>query len=402
MQPASAAWPDPVSRVVEAVQTFGCDAGRPRAMIGVGVKSGRGWLLLLLPLVLACGVRPTAITECIAADGVTPICGFENPEDLAPLPGASWIVVSQFAGWQAGDRGSLVAYRVADGRKRTLYPTSELGGSEAPAWGSPDCPGPPDPAGFAPHGIDVDLRTQRLAAVVHGAREAVELFEIGQSRAGPVLRWRGCVVMPEGVGINDVAFLPDGGFVVTKMFSLGGFAQLVSMARMLVGATSGHLLEWHPGAGLRQVPGSEGRAPNGVAASPDGRELYFAEWGGAGLVRLRRHADGSVERASVELGHHPDNITWTRDGRLLVTGQIGRIGELFACGSTEVGTCRLPFSVYRVEPASLDAQLVLEHPATAQGAGTVALEVGDEIFIGTFDGDRIARAALRRPRVWRE
>ena len=59
-------------------------------------------------------------------------------------------------------------------------------------------------------------------------------------------------------------------------------------------------------------------------------------------------------------------------------------------------------SVYRVEPASLDAQLVLEHPATAQGAGTVALEVGDEIFIGTFDGDRIARAALRRPRVWRE
>jgi hypothetical protein len=165
---------------------------------------------------------------------------------------------------------------------------------------------------------------------------------------------------------------------------------------MLLGATTGYLLEWHPESGFRQVPNSEGSAPNGVVASPDGRELYFAEWGESRVVRLRRGADGDVQRGYANLGHHPDNLTWTRDGRLLVTGQIGPIGELLACGSTEEGTCPLPFSVYLIEPATLDVKLVLEHAGSAHGAGTVALEVGDEIFIGTFDGDRIGRAAFRR------
>ena len=359
------------------------------------MKAGR-FLVLVALLSLACGGGPSAIVECVAADGVTPICGFQNPEDLAHLPGASWIAVSQFPGLSGGATGSLVAYRVADGRRRVLFPDPDASPSVKPTWGSPECPGPPDPAGFGPHGIDVDRRNYRLAAVVHGAREAVELFEIRQSPEGPQLEWRGCVVMPEGVGINDVALLPDGGFVVTKMFSLGGVAQVVSMLRMLAGATTGHLLEWHPDSGLQQVPESEGVAPNGVAVSADGRALYFAEWGRSGLVRILRLPDGSVERRFVALDHRPDNLTWTRDGHLLVTGQVGPIGELFACGSTEQGTCGLPFSVYRVEPVSLDAQLVLAHPGTGHGAGTVALEVGDEIFLGTFDGDRIGRAALRR------
>ncbi|MFP6630772.1 MAG: hypothetical protein VCC67_17220 [Myxococcota bacterium] len=358
------------------------------------MKRRLAWVMTMLSA-LACGGGPGAITECVAADGVTPICGFQNPEDLAHLPGASWLVVSQFAGMQGGV-GSLLAYRVADGRRLVLFPDPDALPAEGPAWGSPECPGPPDPARFAPHGIDVDLRSHRLAAVVHGPREAVELFEIGQSPDGPALTWRGCTVMPDGVGINDVALLPDGGFVVTKMFSLGRFAQLLSVAQMLLGATTGYLLEWHPESGFRQVPNSEGSAPNGVVASPDGRELYFAEWGESRVVRLRRGADGDVQRGYANLGHHPDNLTWTRDGRLLVTGQIGPIGELLACGSTEEGTCPLPFSVYLIEPATLDVKLVLEHAGSAHGAGTVALEVGDEIFIGTFDGDRIGRAAFRR------
>lgn len=345
-------------------------------------------------LTLACGSGPGAITECVEADGVTPICGFENPEDLAHLPGASWIAVSQFPGMEGGS-GSLVAYRLADGRKITLFPDPDAPPSEGPVWGSPDCPGPPDPSSFAPHGIDIDLRTHRLAAVVHGPREAVELFEIGQSPEGPVLVWRGCAVMPEGIGINDVALLPEGGFVVSNMFALGGFSQFVSLARMLAGASSGHLLQWHPERGFSDVPNSDGSGPNGVEASPDGRDLYFAEWTGLRVVRLRRHDDGTVERDVVELDHHPDNLSWTRDGHLLVTGQIGPIGELLACGDTEEGTCALPFSVYRIEPSTLDAELILEHDATAHGAGTVALEVGEEIFIGTFDGDRISRAPFR-------
>jgi hypothetical protein len=103
-----------------------------------------------------------------------------------------------------------------------------------------------------------------------------------------------------------------------------------------------------------------------------------------------------LDRDHVELNHHPDNLTWTRDGQLLVTGQIGPIGELLGCGDLEEGTCAVPFSVLLVDPGTLDVQTVIEHPATAHGAASVALEIGDEILIGTFAGDRLGRAAFER------
>ena len=352
---------------------------------------------LALVWLLGCGARPEILTGCASADGITPICGFLNPEDLAPLPGGSWIVVSQFPGMQ--DRaGSLVAFRPADGRKLTLFPDpdpepgADLDRDDEPGWGASECPGPPDPRRFGPHGIDVDIRNHRLAAVNHG-REAVEIFEIGHSHRGPALVWRGCVPIPEGVWANDVALLPDGTFVLTRMLGQGGVGRAISLVRMLAGMTTGYVLEWSPDDGWREVQGSRGNGPNGIAVSLDGRDVYFSEWTGPRLVRLRRDENGLVvDRDAVDLPHHPDNITWTRDGQLLVTGQIGAIGELLACGDTQGGTCALPFSVVLVEPSTLDVRVVLTHPATAQGAASVALEVGDEIFIGTFDGDRLARA----------
>jgi hypothetical protein len=340
-------------------------------------------------LALACG-EARVLTECTAADGVTPICGFENPEDLAPFPGGSWIVVSQFPG-AAGGSGSLVAYRVADGRKLTLFPDPDSAPSDNSLWGATDCPGPPDPTRFGPHGIDVDLARHRLAVVNHGSREAVELFEMGHSPRGPAVVWRGCVPLPAGAWANDVALLPTGGFVVTHMMAASGLARFVSAVRLIAGLRTGNLLEWHAEKGWSEVPESGGQAPNGVAVSSDAREIYFSEWTGLRLVRLRKTESG-MEREEIELAHHPDNITWTRDGLLLVTGQIGSIGEVLECGGTERGTCALPFSVVLVEPSTLDQTLVLEHPGTAQGAASVALEVGQEIFIGTFDGDRLARA----------
>ena len=69
---------------------------------------------LALSLVLACSAG--TIPDCVEGGGVTPICGgFANPEDLAPLPGGSWLVVSQLR-----EPGSLVAYRPSDGRRLAL------------------------------------------------------------------------------------------------------------------------------------------------------------------------------------------------------------------------------------------------------------------------------------------
>ena len=351
--------------------------------------------LLLAFAVLGCGVEPGRITDCVPKDGVTPICGFHNPEDLALLPGAGWLAVSEYGG-DAAAAGALVAFRVNDGRKLELFPAPSAGAATGARRGAADCPGPPDPARFSPHGLDVDRRAHRLAVVNHGSREAVELFQVGQSPRGPALAWQGCVPLPPGAWANDVALLSNGGFVVTQMLEKGGLSGAFSLVKLLAGLDTGRVLEWLPGKGFHDVPSSGGRGPNGVVATPDGREIYFAEWTGLRLVRLRIRDDGTAVRDEVALPHRPDNITWTPDGRLLVTGQVGRIGDVLGCRGTRPGTCALPFSVVLVDPATLDTRTLLDHPATAQGAGTVALEVGDEMWIGTFDGDRLARTPFPR------
>jgi hypothetical protein len=356
-------------------------------------------IVLAVAHTLACS-GASAITDCVADGGVTPICGFANPEDLAPLPGGSWLAVSQYGG-PAGDPGSLIAYRFSDGRRLDLFPGGDdlepAPGRRSAAWGDPECDGPPNPATFSPHGIDSDLGAHRLAVVNHGGRQSVELFEIGRSRRGPALAWRGCVTLSAADWPNDVALLPDGGFLVTRMLPASGLSQLLALPRMLMDFNTGWVLEWRPGAGLVRVPNSAGNGPNGIAASADGSEIFFSEWGGRRLVRLRRQADGSVLRRSLELPDHlPDNWTWTRAGRLLVTAQRATIGSAIGCAGISEGTCALPFSVFEVEPATFTKRLVLRHDATAIGAASVALEVGPSILIGTLQGDRLGRAAFRR------
>jgi hypothetical protein len=353
-------------------------------------------------LVSGCSSEVATIHGCEASAGMVPICGFSNPEDLAPLPGGSWLVVSQIS-LRDGVPGSLVGFRVSDARRRRLYPV-EPGGvnlsvaASAPGWGSPECPGPPDAASFAPHGVDVTAHGPSgaaLAVVNHGGRESIEFFEIGYAAGGPALGWRGCVPMPPGTWPNDVAFLPDGGVVATStMPPPGGWDALWAGLRLMLGADSGSLFAWRAEEGWSQLEGSRGSGPNGVAVSPDGSEIFFGEWGSGRLVRLR--PDGEPRRFSVELPHHPDNFSWSRDGRLLVTGQIGRLGEFLDCMEIEGGACAIPFSVVAVEPATLEIEVLLRHDADAMGAASASVEVGGDLFIGAFAGDRIARVRLPR------
>lgn len=377
-------------------------------MHGRAARAGRAWggaagLAFALTLGTACS-GPGAITGCDEVDGVTPVCGFTNPEDLALAPGGAWLLVSQFRASDT-EAGSLVAWRLSDGARVTLHPTDGPSPPLAPA-GADTCPGAPDATVFAPHGIDVanePYAPPMLLVVNHGGRESVEMFEIGIAGGAPALWWRGCVPLPEGAWGNDVAALPGGGLVVTNMMPppQQGVGALGTFARMALGMETGGVLEWMPSdadggaGGWRELPDARGSGPNGVAVSPDGSEVYFGEWAGRRLVRVRR--EGDPDRHSVELPNRPDNLTWTRDGRLLVTGQEGGAGDVLGCASIEGGTCAVPFSVLAVDPVTLDARVLLRSPARAMGAGSVALLVGDQLYLGTFAGDRIARAPMPAP-----
>jgi hypothetical protein len=322
----------------------------------------------------------------------TPVCAFANPEDLAPV-GGGWVVASQYPE-AAGAPGSLVAWRPPDGPPQTLAPAHPLRVAWRDGAGDPACTDPPDADLFAPHGIDFvrGHDASSLWVVNHGGREAVERFRVeGGPEAAPRLVWEGCVPLPDDAQANDVVGLPDGGFAVTWfMPRASGFGLALAFARLALGLDTGRVLVWRPGEGrLEEVEGSESSGPNGIEVSQDGRTLFVGAWGDERLLRLPL-VEGGAPAAEVALPHHPDNLTWAPDGRLLVTGQEGSLEDVVACAQVEEGTCALPWSVVAVAPGDLDSEVVLrESPAATTGGASVALDTGGRLLIGTFRGDRI-------------
>ncbi|MAG29637.1 MAG: hypothetical protein CL908_01940 [Deltaproteobacteria bacterium] len=380
----------------------------------------------LLPVVIlfaatACLGRPATLAPCDGWEPERAICNLMNPEDLAPLAGRDWVIVSEMARVDPGAEpgrsleipGRLTALRVSDRTPRPLFPTrkalaplSEWSAAavaepesampvRSDGWGDEACPGAPQAKLFQPHGVDVGRGPggrPTLAVVNHGGREAVELFEI-VGLAEPDLEWRGCVPMPPGILTNDVALLADGGFVVTHfMPALEGIGPktIWTLLKIAVGGHTGEVLRWQPGQPVSVVPGSQGSAPNGIAVAPDGRTVFVAEWGGKAIYRIFLAEDGGVERDEVALGHNPDNLTWTWDGRLLVAGQHGGPMKVLGCGEIREGGCDIGYSVYVVDPVDLEPIRVL----VGRGAVSVALEVENEILVGAFAGDQIIRVPI--------
>ncbi len=328
-------------------------------------------LLPILTVLLFSGCLAIGAEDCDNDGQVRFICGVVNGEDLVSLPGTQWLIASSMI-----DEGALYAIDSATGAANAVFPAAQAVVSLNQArFGA--CPGPLS-SRFRPHGLA--LRPEPGAAttlyvVGHGDREAVEIFDVEVADGLPRLTWRGCVVAPGNVSLNSVAPLPGEGFVVTN-FNPGG----------------GQLWEWHPTAGWSVVPGSEMPGPNGVVASPDGRWLYIGGWVDEALIRLSRGRE-PVQKAVVSVGFHVDNVRWTSDGDLLAGGQYEAEGaSMGTCISG--GSCRgVASRAAQIDPDTLTVVQLVDYPSNPRFLlGTVALQVGDEIWLGGIGGgDRIAR-----------
>jgi hypothetical protein len=316
-----------------------------------------------------------APVNCQPAGDVQFVCGQNGPEDLVVVPGAQWVIASSFGGnggiylIHASDRVSTLAYPGTTPRDRfdkKVYST---------------CPGPPDAAAkakFLTHGLYLlagSNSVHRLFVVAHGSRESVEVFEVDGRAATPALTWIGCAVAPDPVGLNSVRGLPDGGFFATNFLARG--IDTAGRDKMMAGEKNGELWEWHTASGWKKVPGSEAAGANGLEISPDGKWFYVAAWGTQSFFRLSL-GQTPPKRDEVPLGFRVDNIRWAADGTLLAAGQGG--------------TPTAPTSnIVKINPQTLAVRDVIREPATpAFGAGTVAVEVGNQIWVGSFRGDRIA------------
>jgi hypothetical protein len=295
------------------------------------------------------------------------VCGQQSPEDLVAL-GPQWVLAGAYAG-----TGGFALIRVSDRASHTAYPAAAAK-HQHDAKSYPACPGPPAADRFTTHGVYVEPGTgpvYKVFVVGHGARESIEVFSIDTAPATPAVTWLGCAIAPDPIGLNSVRGLPDGGFITTNFLPRGGTREATQ--RMLGGERNGELWEWHTASGWQKVPGSEAAGANGVELSADGKTLYVAAWGSQSFFRVSRGVTPPT-RDEIPLGFRVDNIHWARDGSLFAVGQAGQ-----------------NWKAVKIDPNTLAVREVVSVPDTPEfGAGTALVEVGNQLWVGSFRGNRIA------------
>ena len=332
-------------------------------------------IVLALPPGLA-AQAPQAAAACNPLGNIKFVCGQQAPEDLVALPGSEWILASAYGG-----SGGIKLISVRDKTTAQAYPTATSKDKlDAKTYGT--CPGPPDTADkarFTTHGLALRAgknSVHTLYVVHHGGRESVEVFEVDARAKTPALTWVGCAVAADPIGLNSVVALPDGGFIATNFLARGGDPS--GRTKMMAGETNGELWEWHTGKGWKKVPGSEAAGANGLEVSKDGKWLYVAAWGSQSFFRLSR-GQNTPKKESIPLGFRVDNIRWAPDGTILAAGQGG-----MAPGPQTS-------NVVKINPNTLKLQEIIRQANSPEfGSGTVAVQIGNEIWVGSFRGDRIA------------
>lgn len=339
-----------------------------RVPLGIAAGISAACVLLVGP------VGPRA-AGCDPAGNVQFICDQLAPEDLALVPGGEWVISSGMAA-----NGAIRAISLRDKTTTVLFPAaSSKVRRDTKTY--PSCPGPIDPAErdkFRAHGLYLRAgknSVHTLWVVHHGDRESMEVFELDARARPPVLTWTGCAVAPEPIGLNSVVGLPDGGFVTTNFSPRGEDA--AARTRMMAGEINGELWEWHTASGWKKVPGSEAAGPNGLEISSDGKWLYIGGWGSQSVIRLSR-GQTPVKRESVTAGFRVDNVRMMPDGSILAAGQGGTAPAQRS-------------HVARLNTKTMKLQELIRYPyGDTFSAGTVAIQVGKEIWVGAVRGDRIA------------
>ncbi len=210
------------------------------------------------------------------------------------------------------------------------------------------CPSPLQPGERFVHGINVRLRdsgVHELYAVNHVGRESVEVYDLDSNQPVPILRWKGCIPLPESLFGNAVSPLPNGGLVISISYDS---TDPKLMEKMMAGEKTGHALEWFPAQGLSKVPGSELSVNNGIETSADGEWLYINSSGRGELTRMPR---SGVETFAV---------------------------------------CELDSAIVEIDPLSMEIINVVSRSRTPVfGAVTSAIRIDDTLWLGTLRGNRV-------------
>jgi hypothetical protein len=335
---------------------------------------------------------PVKLASCKPSKGLHFVCGALQPEDLAHIPGTRWLIASGFS-----DGAGLKLVDTTASTLRTWYAGTAL---QIRRSGGPlgKCPSPPDPKSFNVQGISLRSSTSgihTLYATNHGGRESIEIFSVDARVDIPVLTWNGCVILPEGVAANAVASFSDGTILITELTRPG-----TTIADFVMGRNTGAVYSLAPGAAaFVPLAGTELPGNNGLETAPDDSEFYVVAFGWHSVIAFSRADASKPSRMSTAPGFMPDNIHWDH-GRLIVAGMqtdepacggLRRVMDGIADGMR----CHRGYVVAQLEPKSMAYSIIAyAEPDPDFNGVSGAVLIGDELWLSSYQADRIAHRTL--------
>lgn len=302
------------------------------------------------------------------------VIGIKNPEDMFHLASTRWVLVTTWF-----EPGRLSFVNIDSPARGTAI-----------NWSAKAESGRISGTQFSPHGLTARLRPDgRFDVLVldHGGKEeAVDKLLVDVSGETPSVVDGQRILLPQGTSGNAVAFMPDDGFVVTSMFDPKDSSTATKIAE---GRPTGGVWRWQPSNGWSRI-GPQLSGANGIVVTKDGTHLLVNEWSARRIVRLSINGDTEATRSVDFL---PDNLRETEDGRILIAGQDATAGCLFSPKANE--PCSRGYVVGVVDPVSLTVETLIakddRHAADdGFGSATSALAIGNDLWVGSFTGDKIA------------
>jgi hypothetical protein len=339
------------------------------------------WLMLV--------VQAQAPAGCAPSGGLNFICGIQNPEDLVPIPNSRWMFASGMA-----DGSGLHLIDTSAKRASTLYGGGK-GTARADRTRFAGCPAPLDSKLAHLHGLSVRPSQSghyTLYATNHGGRESIEVFDVDAAGASPSATWIGCVLMPDKLPANSVAVFKDGTILATVLITPDK-----TFEDAFAGRITGVVYQWTPGAaGFKKLTGTELPANNGIETSADDRSFYVVSTTTKRVLEFSRADTSKPLRAAQLKEFGPDNVHLI-GGRLVTAGMIDNEPACGGAPKTADGIrCSRGYVVAAIDPKTMVVTEIARGPATPAFTGTAtAIPVGDELWLGSFNADRVAYRSLR-------
>ncbi|MFT4789484.1 MAG: hypothetical protein ACI95X_002322 [Paraglaciecola sp.] len=346
-------------------------------------------LALITFLLLIQSAMANDTPACAASGDFNFICGPQNAEDFVLVPSSQWVLSSSM---RLG--GGIYLINSIDKTWGQLF-SQKKKRVEHDKKTYTNCPGAPEPESLITHGLNIQPGKEghsTLYTVGHGKREAIEVFDIDANKSVPELTWIGCILMPKDLAANSVASFKDGSLVTTVLMYPGK-----THADFFAGNNTGAVYEWSPGdSGFQVIQGTELPGNNGIEISADEKEIFVVSTGLRTIVAFSRDNPSRRLRTTRTMDFYPDNLHMTDDGQLLAAG-ISSVPGICKESDTEnelkpkFTTCPRGYVIGVIDPDTMKDTVPFSGPANSAFTNiSMALFVGDEAWLGTYLGDRIA------------